>query len=260
MIGTMNEDPLNEQFLRRVDKLRPDLRTVFILRHIEDLSIEEIKDLLKIPASKIDRRLESAIRVLLSQEPSGNLRADLQAVLCRKSPPVDVIEIVEAVKQLTPELILYLKEHEHDLQKIRPDVFEHLVGEFLLQRGFDKVKLVGREAHTSADILAIQKVHAIDSEIRYFVEVKRWKDKVGIQVVNEVYGSMILERPDFGWNAAMIVSLAGFTEQKKTNSLMLSRLNVILKQKEDLLRWLREYQPKEGGLWLPTEHAKRPKV
>jgi hypothetical protein len=62
---------------------------------------------------------------------------------------------------------------------------------------------------------------------------------------------MLMEQRDYGWSAAMIVSLVGYTKQRKITSETLTRLNVSLKQKDDLLCWLKEYEPKGGGLWLP---------
>jgi hypothetical protein len=207
-------------------------RTYAVL-HLEGHSIEEIAGMLGDSVEEATDNLERAIYKLISAPSSRTLKAELGDLFTTRRVSPEVTEVIETVRQLTPELIHYLRENESDLQKLRFDVFEHLVGECLKQRGFDEVKLVGRDQQTSADIFAMQKLNTIGGEFRCFVEVKRWKDKVGIEVVDRVYGAMLIEQPKFGWNAAMIVSLAGFTKQQKVSALKLNRLNILLKQKED---------------------------
>lgn len=219
--------------------------------YVDRLSVNEIAGFWNLPVEIVEKHLEIAIRKLLSFKESSYLEKIEGKAIKEQELPVRLVEVVETIKALTPDLIQHLKQHTDDFGKLRPRVFEHLVGELLRQRGFDEVKLVGQDAKTSADILAIQKLPKIGDEVRYFVEVKRWKDKVGIEVINQVYGAMVIEQPEYGWSAAMIVSLVGYTELRKITSERLARLNVTLKQKDDLLRWLKEYEPRGNGLWLP---------
>jgi RNA polymerase sigma factor (sigma-70 family) len=165
--------------------------------------------------------------------------------------PAELIPVVETVKQLTPGLIRHLKTRESDLTKIHWKVFEHLVAEFLAQRGFSDVRLVGTNAKTGADIYAVLRVDQIGIEHRYFIEVKRWKDKVGVEVIDRVYGAFLAERERMGWHAAIIVSAVGFKDIKKYSPYQLKMMGVELKDKGDLLRWLKEYEQREDGLWLP---------
>jgi hypothetical protein len=78
----------------------------------------------------------------------------LAALRAPMQPPQALADVVESVKKLTPELIEHLRSRKDDLTKIRWDVFEHLVGEFLAHQGFKDVRLVGRDPRTSADIYA----------------------------------------------------------------------------------------------------------
>lgn len=89
-------------------------------------------------------------------------------------------------------------------------------------------------------------------EQRFFIEVKRWKNKVGIEVINSVLGALISERENFGWHAAIIVTTIGFKDIEKWTPYQLRMKGVELKDRDDLLRWLRDYQQKEDGLWLPN--------
>jgi DNA-directed RNA polymerase specialized sigma24 family protein len=164
---------------------------------------------------------------------------------------VDLIHVIEAVKELSPDLIAHLQSHERDLDRLRWDVFEHLVAEFFASSGFQDVRLVGRNSKTSADIFASYFIDSVGMRNRYFIEVKRWKKRIGVQIIDQVYGAMLNERPMFGWHAAMIVSLVGFTDFEKYNRESLALKGVELRDRNDLLRWLRDYKRNRSGLWLP---------
>ena len=164
---------------------------------------------------------------------------------------IELIPVIETIKNLTPALIAYLRTYEADIERLRWDVFEHLIAEFFASWGFEDVRLVGRNAKTSADIFAAQVINPIGTKIRYFIEVKRWKHKVGVQVIDQVYGAMLSERPVFGWHAAMIVSLVGFKDFEKYSRESLALRGIELRERDDLLKWLRGYKPKGNGLWLP---------
>lgn len=169
-----------------------------------------------------------------------------------KSIPPQLTEVIGTVSKLTPELVDHLRRREDDLIKLPPKIFEHLVAEFFASWGFEDVRLVGRNPKTSADIFAARKIHQLGISVRYFVEVKRWKHKIGVEVIDRVYGAMLSERPHFGWNAALIVSLVGFKDFKKYDRQSLALKGVDLKEREDLLRWLKDYKPNSNGLWLPN--------
>lgn len=164
--------------------------------------------------------------------------------------PIETIETIERVKRISPELVRHLQCRTDDLSKLNEYVFEEIVAELLAQQGYEKVELVGRNPNTSADIFALQTINPSGITIRLFIEVKKWKKKVGIGVINYVYGAMMLEQPLFGCNAAMIVSLAGFTETHKISKHDLEMRSMYLKEKSDLTKWLKGYVPNKNGLWL----------
>lgn len=144
--------------------------------------------------------------------------------------------------------------------KIDPFVFEHLVAEFLKQRGFDDVRWVNRDPNTSADIYAERRVDSIAKSKRYFVEAKRQKKRIGVGVIDGVHGAMIGERETgkCDWNAALIVSVIGFKEFKKYTRSQIEMMGIQLKDERDLDKWLREYQPNNGRLWLPDPPRRLP--
>ncbi len=168
------------------------------------------------------------------------------------TPPIELIDIISAVSHLSVHLIQHLKMNPSDIQKLHWAVFEHLIAEFFASWGYEDVRLVGRDSSTSADIFAVQKIDPAGVRIRYYVEVKRRKDKIGVDVIDRVYGAMDIEKPLHGWHLAMIVSVVGFKEIKKYTRLELSMKGVELRDREAVVSWLRDYKPTDRGLWLPN--------
>ena len=190
----------------------PELQRLAVSLHYhEKLSIDEVAEVMITPSANVQDLLRLALRSIHHWVPELPISAKVQAFLDAwpQSPRVEAA--VAAIRDLTPGLITHLRSRKEDLRSLRPAVFEHLVGEFLVQRGISSVHLVGQDSRTSADLFAVKHIAEIGVDVRFFVEVKRWKDKVGIEVINQVVGAMILEEPEFGWHAAMIVSLGGFS-------------------------------------------------
>jgi hypothetical protein len=56
----------------------------------------------------------------------------------------------------------------------------------------------------------------------------------------------------YGWHAAMIVSVVGFKDFEKYTREELAKRGILLRERSDLLRWLKDYKPNKDGLWLPS--------
>jgi len=160
-------------------------------------------------------------------------------------------DLIVCADKLTPFLISHLKKNVNDLNKIQWKVFEHLIAEFFASWGYTEVRLVGRDNKTSADIFAIRKVDQSGVDLRFFVEIKKTRKKVGIKVINQVYGAMLEERPRIGWHVGMIVSLYGFQSFQKVTPQELIYKGIELRGREDVIEWLQSYKPNHNGLWLP---------
>lgn len=80
--------------------------------------------------------------------------------------------------------------------------FERLVSRYLLHAGFTGIRLVGQTGDKGADIIA----HKAGK--RWLVQVKRWKNPVGIDVVDETVRALRY----YHANVPVIVSLNGFQE------------------------------------------------
>ncbi len=209
----------------------------------------------KVSPARISQLKTKALRRLRYPSRSRKVREFLNEVLGGRaqpiSPPPELIDVIEKLRTLTPELIDHLRRHEDDLIKVNPRVFEHLIAEFFASWGFDDVRLVGTNPRTSADIYVARILNPLGIEARFFVEVKRWKRKVGVEVINQVLGAMLSEKERFGWHAAMIVTVAGFTEFEKWDRQQLKLKGIELKDKSDLVKWLKNYRECPNGLWLP---------
>lgn len=259
-----NSDPIDLQRLVRYTK-----RALLTLPKREELTLRlrfgisgrvahsyrEIADVLGYSTSSVRRFEQTALRRL--RDPS---RAAILAAKRIQPRVQDVCFVVEKVKKLTPELILHLKSHNEDLDLLHWEVFQHLVGEFLACHGFSDVRIVGRNPGTSADLYAARTLSPTGLPVRVFVEVKRTSGQLGIDVINEVAGAMLTERSTLGWHAAMIVSTAGFKTMHKFNPYQLSLRGIELRDKQDLLRWIDDYQPNDKGLWLPSPTTELPEV
>ena len=166
--------------------------------------------------------------------------------------------LIEGVKELSPDLIQHLKQYNEDLDKVEPEVFEHLVAELMASQGWNDVRLVGRNSETSADIFAMHYIPNADGiPVRYFVEVKRTKERIGVEVFNQVLGAMISERDMHGWHGAIIVTLSGVRETRKFTSDDYCRKGIAIREKSDLISWLDGYKPNSNGLWVPPDFGSK---
>ena len=209
-------------------------------------SLEEVARIFKTTVPDVEATRTTAIRFL---QDHPRLLEIFQPE--RPQQYIATTDLITQAKELTPFLISHLRRNSDDILKLKWEVFEHLIAEFFASWGFHEVRLVGRNASTSADIFAIQKTDKTGVRIRYFVEVKRWKTKVGVEVIDRVYGAMLCERPQWGWHLAMIVSVLGFKNTRKYKRDDLERRGIELRDKDDIAGWLRDYRPSDKGLWLP---------
>lgn len=153
--------------------------------------------------------------------------------------------------ELTPDLIRHLQRNEAMLNDIPWQLYEQLIAEFFASWGY-QVSLVGRNSETSADIIAVRPPDKGGISVRYFVEVKKWEDKVGIETVNQVLGAIYSERVNQGFHVGVIVASNGYKDLKKLSAPSLGYLGLELRDGNDVKRWLNEYSPSENGLWLRT--------
>jgi DNA-binding CsgD family transcriptional regulator len=176
------------------------------------------------------------------------------------APTIELSEPLAGIKRVSPDLMQHLKREHADIVKVPARVFEEIVAELLAGMGWKEVRLVGRSSETSADILAGHFLPDGVAPIRVFIEVKRWKDKIGVEVFNQVLGAMVSERERFGWHQAWIVTLGGVADTRKFSRYEWRSKGLEVKEKEDLLSWLDGYRPNRDGLWLPPDVLDKTKI
>ncbi len=206
-------------------------------------TLAEVAHIFKVSESQISRIQKRARQKFLKAISQFSPRTTLD--------PQAVESVLQQAEELTPFLITHLRGHPEDLRLLPWQVFEQLIAEFFASWGYDEVKLLGRKANTAADVFVLKRIQPEGNDLRIFVETKRWKDHVGVEVVDRVYGAFLSEKSTFGWHMAMIVTLAGFAKMRKYSPESLRMLGISLKDENDVRTWLQDYRFGEKGLWLP---------
>ena len=249
------EDELDKALDEILDTLTPREQRILRLRHgLEDgrsRTLEEVGREFGVTGERIRQIEDKALRKLRHPTRWKRIQEALNQESTSRST-VELTEVLETTERLTPHLVYHLKQHESELSKLPWDVFEHLIAEFFASWGYEDVRLVGRDPGTAADIFALRKTDQSGIPIRYFVEVKHWKNRVGVEVIDGVYGAFSQERPAHGWHAAIIVSVAGFKDFQRYTYHELALKGVELRGYDDIKKWLADYTPSDKGLWLPN--------
>lgn len=156
-------------------------------------------------------------------------------------------ELIDAVKLINEEFIIWLKSNADKSNQIHSDAFEQLTGEILTSHGFD-IQFTGRIKNRSADLIAIQKSVQGD-DVKYLVECKRYGDskKVGLDILNAVVGASFRAKTSH----AMLVTTSSFTSNVLEAHSELEDFRLDLHDGTQVMEWLSDYEFKDYGLWLP---------
>lgn len=218
-------------------------REVMLMRLIDGLSTKEIANVLNVSPNTVGFHISNAHNKLIQN---------------RNSEPatqhefIEVRETLEDIRRLSPELIAYLQRQTSSLDSLPSTLFEELIAEFFASWNFAQVGIVGKEKWTGADIVALSRPAGGGEVSRYFIEAKRWKGPVGIEVVEKVLGAVSAERPQYGWHLGMLVTSSRFTSFRRYSGKRISKLGIELRDRNDVEKWLGEYRPNKNGLWLPN--------
>ena len=88
-------------------------------------------------------------------------------------------------KFLSDTVLLEIKKNPNIVHELHPNIFERVVAEIFRKNGFE-VALTGKTADGGIDIIAITPSRL--SPTRHLIQCKRYKDKIGITLVRELYG------------------------------------------------------------------------
>ncbi len=158
-------------------------------------------------------------------------------------------QLIDAVKLIDEEFIIWLKTHPEDTLSIHPDAFEQLTGEILTSHGFE-IRFTGRVKNQSADLIAVQLDRGGHCE-KYLIECKRYalNRPVGMSILNAVIGASY--RAEISY--AMLVTTSSFSSDvKETARSEIRNIRLELRDGDQVNEWLAGYEFKEHGLWLPS--------
>jgi len=119
--------------------------------------------------------------------------------------------VAEQAKQANDQAREQLEDY---LQEMDPYHFEHLVKRLLEAMNYDDVTVTKRAGDKGVDVVA--DIELGISRVREVVQVKRTKSNIGIQILNQLRGSI----PLFEAVRGSIITLGGFTKQAKTAAII----------------------------------------
>lgn len=116
------------------------------------------------------------------------------------------------------------------LHSMPPDRFEALVGELLIQMGFDEgtVTATRRSGDGGIDVVGVYRAAGL-TEVNAAVQVKRWKGNVRAPVVTQLRGSLQVHQQ------GIIITTSGFSKGAQTEAAASNKTRISLINGEELL-------------------------
>jgi len=166
--GTVNFEKLENLLNTLSYREREVIKLLYGMADGYTFTYEEVGRIFKVSTSTIRRVENKAIRklqkapeatdlLLQSEETDENKGTEIQ---------IELQDTLEGIRELNIELLLYLKDQPENLIKLPWNVFEQLVAECLASKGFDEIKLVGKNPTTAADMFAIENSGMSGSRVR----------------------------------------------------------------------------------------------
>lgn len=158
-------------------------------------------------------------------------------------------EMVGSLRDISGEVMVWLKKHPNSMDRLAWEAFEKIVAEVFAARGF-KVDLTGRVRDNTADVIAVRT--DFGAETRYLIECKKYTrtNRIGLDIVNGVVGAAKRANADH----AFLVTTSSFTRDVTKQEVVLRDLRVHLRDGDAIVKWLSDYTPRsDGGLWLDQQ-------
>lgn len=161
---------------------------------------------------------------------------------------------------IEPNDISSLIENRNELANIKDRFFEELIADLLKADGFEEIELISRVNAPGPDIIAYNS-NPTGGKQQFIVECKRWKNKVGIEVVRS-----LMYRVDTEYRATggILVSTADFTKDVRDEARKLHMWRLTLKDGRDVLEWLKKHAGSISEKWVnrldPFSHSEGKEV
>lgn len=149
----------------------------------------------------------------------------------RESRQADIDNYVREINDATKSKLQGL------LHKMSPDRFEALVGELLVQMGFDEntVEVTQRSSDGGIDVIGVFRAAGL-TEMNVAVQVKRWKQNVGAPIVTQLRGSLQVHQQ------GIIITTSDFTKGARQEALSPNKAHIGLIDGEELVDLLIKHQ------------------
>ncbi|XOB98385.1 restriction endonuclease [Deinococcota bacterium DY0809b] len=123
------------------------------------------------------------------------------------------------------------------LHEMPPDRFEALIGELLVQMGFDEntVEVTQRSNDGGIDVVGVFRAAGL-TEMNVAVQVKRWKQNVGAPVVTQLRGSLQVHQQ------GIVITTSNFTNGARQEALSPNKARIGLIDGEELVDLLIKHQ------------------
>lgn len=141
--------------------------------------------------------------------------------------PAGIEAQVQRINQATRD---QLREHLHAMP---PDRFEALIGELLIQMGFDEstVQVTKRSGDGGIDVMGVYRAAGL-TEVNAAVQVKRWKGNVQAPTVTSLRGSLQV------YQQGIIITTSDFSKGAREEAAAANKTRIGLLNGHDLLELL----------------------
>lgn len=129
------------------------------------------------------------------------------------------------------------KELRKQLLKIPPQKFEELIKILLEEMGFEETKTTQYSNDKGVDVRGVLRSNPL-SEVKVAIQVKRWENNVGSNVVRDLRGSLMVADSEQG----LIITPSNFTSSAKDESQATGRNPIRLIDGDQLVELLIQYR------------------
>jgi restriction endonuclease Mrr len=164
---------------------------------------------------------------------------------------------IETLRTLTSELMLFLQVEPEAMKRMHWSAFQELVWEKFACDGYH-VTDVSRIKNSGGDLVAVQQEDG--KQVRHLIECKRYKDKIGMAIFNQVIGAadnaetqhvFLVTSSDFTASVRAAAQERELLSAQSDRQAQFKNIMVDLVNGKRLVEWLREYKVRvDGGLYL----------
>lgn len=200
--------------------------------HYKEITVRALAQGLIQPAGLTpEATMGSRLYTDTKQEGSRFVRAGKGLFDLAERQPSGIDRRIQEINQATRDQLREL------LHTMPPDRFEALIGELLIQMGFDEstVQITQRSNDGGIDVVGVFRAAGL-TEMNVAVQVKRWKGNVGAPVVTQLRGSLQVHQQ------GVIITTSGFSKAARKEAHAPNKTRIGLIDGEALIDLLIKHQ------------------